>query len=666
MLRFARRELLRALPLLVATGVVGVGAYFVCVSAIGQLQSTEGEYVARSFAKYLVQQVPDLAGIVQGRVSDGSPLETLATIRPIGSVFKFRIYDDTGALKVDSSPFAAGHLVSARNSFQDATAAQVAVGGHASYSLQRGDGRVLPSYYSEVMVPLVADNRPVGVLSVISDESESWPNLLGQFRSVIAQVVALIIVAFGVPVALYLRKLGQLELAARRLRHSIRHDDLTGILNRPGFVQVLAEAIETMPQRNQSIGVHVFDLDRFKDVNDANGHRVGDEVLKQASERIRRLLGTSERMARLGADEFAILQPFSPARPETARDLAEEVARVMARPFRIDGKDVQVGASIGCATYPEVVSTAEALMRAADAALRHAKRHSRGHAVSFDRSMEAERRIRHRIDSRLRAALAADDFKLHFQPVFETASRRLRGFEALLRLADDDGQPISPDEFIPVAEEIGLINDIGRWVLREACRAARDWPDDLFVAVNLSAAQFAGEDMAARVREVLEWSKLRPARLELEVTESLLITDTDRVLRDLKAIRALGPTLALDDFGTGYSSLSYLWRFPFDKLKVDRSFMGDLTVSGTKSREILATIIALGRVLNLTITAEGVETEEQAAVLRELRCDLVQGYLYGRPQPASQVGSTISAGIASAELDISGRAEPVLRLNRRG
>jgi EAL domain-containing protein (putative c-di-GMP-specific phosphodiesterase class I) len=205
---------------------------------------------------------------------------------------------------------------------------------------------------------------------------------------------------------------------------------------------------------------------------------------------------------------------------------------------------------------------------------------------------------------------------------------------ALLRLADDDGQPISPDEFIPVAEEIGLINDIGRWVLREACRAARDWPDDLFVAVNLSAAQFAGEDMAARVREVLEWSKLRPGRLELEVTESLLITDTDRVLRDLKAIRALGPTLALDDFGTGYSSLSYLWRFPFDKLKVDRSFMGDLTVSGTKSREILATIIALGRVLNLTITAEGVETEEQAAVLRELRCDLVQGYLYGSPVTA--------------------------------
>jgi EAL domain-containing protein (putative c-di-GMP-specific phosphodiesterase class I) len=225
--------------------------------------------------------------------------------------------------------------------------------------------------------------------------------------------------------------------------------------------------------------------------------------------------------------------------------------------------------------------------------------------------------------------------------VVEAAGGRLKGFEALLRLNDEDGRPIPPSEFIPVAEEVGLIAEIGIWVLREACRVAREWPDELFVAVNLSPAQFAQPGMANRVRDALDWSGLKPRRLELEVTESLLITESDKVLRELKALKALGASLALDDFGTGYSSLSYVWRFPFDKLKVDRSFMADLTSPGAKSREILSTIIALGRVLNLRITAEGVETEAQAAVLRELNCDLMQGYLVGRPQPTTDVAATI-------------------------
>ena len=222
----------------------------------------------------------------------------------------------------------------------------------------------------------------------------------------------------------------------------------------------------------------------------------------------------------------------------------------------------------------------------------------------------------------------------------ETLSGRLRGFEALLRLTAHDGSRIPPAEFI-LSLRVGLIGEIGVWVLRESCQMAKQWPDDLVVSVNLSPAQFGAGGIAAKVREVLKWSALPPGRLELEVTESVLITDTENVLAELRAIKDLGVSVALDDFGTGYSSLSYLWRFPFDKLKVDKSFMSQLAEEGSKSREILSTIIALGRVLGLKVTAEGVETGAQAQVLRELRCDLVQGYYFGRPMRPVDVAVTI-------------------------
>ena len=661
MLVTVRTRLSRALPLLIASLVVAIGSYFVGVSAIGDLQSSQAEFAARSFGKYLSQEVPGLEGIVSGAVTKGNSLDALSTIKPIGSVFKFRIYDQYGNLRVDSSPFAATHVVDSRNAFEDLNARSVAETGRPKFQLSNGDGRFLPLHYSEILVPLLVDGRTIGVLSVLSDESETLPDLVSQFRTIALQVLALVTIAFGIPVALYLRKIAQLELTRRRLRHSAQHDDLTGVLNRAGFSRALLDHFGTDQERGYSIAVHVIDLDRFKDINEIGGHALGDEVLKEVAARIRRRLGTREELARLGADEFAVLQPYWIDLPHGVGELAAEVARGLAEPMSVSGRVVQVGASVGYALAPVDGSTPDDLMRAADVALQYAKLHARGRAVAFNASMEAERQSRYRIEHRLRAALAKGEFDLHFQPVFETESGRLKGFEALLRLNDDYGVPISPAEFIPVAEEVGLIGDIGLWVLRQACRLAQQWPDSLFVAVNLSPAQFAMGGMAAHVREALEYSGLRPERLELEVTESLLITDTENVLHELRGIKALGPTLALDDFGTGYSSLSYLWRFPFDKLKVDRSFMSDLTVAGSRSREILSTIIALGRVLNLKVTAEGVETEAQAAVLKELHCDLVQGYLYGRPQRATEVAATIIKSFG-----LPGRVETLPFRQRRG
>lgn len=393
------------------------------------------------------------------------------------------------------------------------------------------------------------------------------------------------------------------------------------------------------------------------------GHATGDELLKLAAQRLHRLTGTRERIARLGADEFAVCQPYYVNSPEVVVDLANDIVKEFAKPFELEGRKIEVGASVGYSHYPRDGETVADLMRTADIAIHQAKEKARGKAVAFDPSIESERQRRQAIAERMRAALREDDFGVCFQPQYESATRRLRGFEALLRLYAADGTPISPAEFIPIAEEVGLIGDIGAWVLRKSCLAARNWPDELTVSVNLSPVQFVSHDLRRQVEDALQRSGLPAHRLELEITESVLITDTDKVLTELRDLKALGVAVALDDFGTGFSSLSYLWRFPFDKLKVDKSFMADLAVEGSKSREILSTIIALGKVLGLKVTAEGVETEEQARVLRELDCDLVQGFLFGRPMHARDVAATVLRELAPRRATEPRResAEPLKR-----
>ncbi len=456
--------------------------------------------------------------------------------------------------------------------------------------------------------------------------------------------------ALVISLVLYVQKLRQLHLTSHHLSQSSQYDELTGCLNRTTFTRILEDLVEGAGERGLSVAVHVIDLDRFKDINESLGHAGGDEVLKATAERLHKLMGTRERIARIGADEFAVCQPFYVNSPNVVAELANNIVRELSRTVSLGERRIEVAVSAGYSSLPRDGKTVADLMRAADIAVHQAKAKNRGRAVAFDPSMESERQRRETIEIRMREALADSGFEVYLQPIYETASGRLRGFESLLRLSTTDGTPIPPAEFIPIAEEVGLIGDLGIWAMRESCRMASQWPGELVVSVNLSPAQFEGGDMARRVKDVLDWAGLPPHRFELEVTESVLITDTDNVLRELRSIKDLGVSVALDDFGTGFSSLSYLWRFPFDKLKVDKSFMTDLAVESSKSREILKTIIALGRVLDLKVTAEGVETEQQAAVLRELHCDLVQGYLCGRPMHPVDVAATIMRDMAPPAL----------------
>ena len=639
------------LPLAIVIIVLTTGALFVGNNALWGMLQADTEAKAKSWGEYVVNRVPRL-----DRILDGSePMEIAAAYlwgrSDTGTMQRFRIFDKNGYERIDSSQSDFRPLGDTSPATRNKIAARVLETDKTVFEFAELEVDGATTYTARTLLPLIKAGEKIGVLEVISDETTSWMSLQTQFRKVALEIAGLVLLAFLLPGILYLRRTGQLEFAANRLQHTADYDALTGTFNRAAFTGLLREQINATSAGGTMVAVHFIDLDRFKNVNDGLGHNVGDQVLSSTAQRLRRLLGTREQLARLGADEFAIMQPYHAQVPEAVDHLARDIAREMARPFYIDGAEIQMGASVGYACSPTHGTSVDDLMRAADIALAHAKETAGGGAVPFNPSMEAQRQHRQYIEARLRHALSHHQFEVHYQPLYGVDGEALRGFEALLRLKDDDGKPISPEIFIPIAEEIGLIGAIGQWVLTQSARTAREWPDDLVVSVNLSPIQFQSHDMPSVVKQVLKQTGLPARRLELEVTESVLITDTDKVLTALREIKALGVSVALDDFGTGYSSLGYLWSFPFDKLKVDKSFMTDLTVDGSKSREILATIVALGKVLDLKVTAEGVETKEQAEVLRSLDCDLVQGFLYGRPLDADALAALLSARVQSEAME---------------
>jgi diguanylate cyclase (GGDEF)-like protein len=412
-----------------------------------------------------------------------------------------------------------------------------------------------------------------------------------------------------------------------------RHDALTQLPNRTLFQERLTQALATT-RRQSGCALLLLDLDGFKPVNDTLGHPLGDALLKSVAARLLSTVRDVDTVARLGGDEFAIIQ-VGVESPDQLAVLAERAIAAVDQPFDIDGHRILVGASIGVAVAPSDGTTCDTLLRNADIALYLAKAEGRGTYRLFEPEMDARVQGRRALEFDLREALAKNAFDLEYQPVLETRTRKLLGFEALIRWNHPIRGMISPADFIPIAEDTGLIVSIGKWVLRHACMAATAWPGDIGVAVNLSAVQFRGGHLLGAVEAALAESGLAPGRLELEITESVLLHKSDDRLATLHRLRALGVRIALDDFGTGYSSLSYLRSFPFDKIKIDRSFVGDLAVN-RESHVIVRAIIGLAVGLGMAVTAEGVETEEQMAVLRDEDCAQVQGDLFSPPLAAHE------------------------------
>ncbi|MEA2739304.1 MAG: hypothetical protein QOH05_2611 [Acetobacteraceae bacterium] len=426
--------------------------------------------------------------------------------------------------------------------------------------------------------------------------------------------------------------------AEAALLHMARHDAMTQLPNRTLFHERLVQAIAATT-RETHCAVLCFDLDGFKLVNDTLGHPVGDALLRAVAARLLGAVRDTDTVARLGGDEFAIIQAGL-ASSEQATILADRLITLMRQPHNLDGHRVVVGVSGGIAVAPGDGASPEMLLKKADIALYVAKTDARGTFRFFEPDMDVRLQGRRILELDLQNALPADEFGLQYQPILELRSGDIIAFEALIRWNHPERGLVDPGDFIPIAEDTGLILQIGEWALRTACRAAADWPEDICVTVNLSPVQFKGAHLLAVVRDALAASGLQPKRLVLEITESVLLESSDNRLTLLNQLRSLGIRIALDDFGTGYSSLSYLRNFPFDIIKIDRSFIRDVDTN-PDSKVILGAIIDLARGLGMTTTAEGVETAQQLAALDESGCNSVQGYLFSRPLPVAEVAGWI-------------------------
>ena len=422
-----------------------------------------------------------------------------------------------------------------------------------------------------------------------------------------------------------------------KIAHMALHDALTGLPNRA----LLNERLDHALSSGDMVATHILDLDHFKQINDTLGHLVGDKLLQLAAERLKELVRNPDTIARMGGDEFAIVQA-SVTSAADATALAQRIIAVISEPYIIDGHQVLSGTSIGIAVAPADGTGADQLIKNADLALYRAKADGRGTFHFFEPGMDAQMQERRALENDMRTALIEGQFDLHYQPVVNIASGEICGCEALIRWRHPETGMVAPGTFIPLAEETGLIVPIGEWVIRQACMTAAQWPENLKIAVNLSPAQMRSAGLLQMIVNALSASGLAPDRLELEITETVLLSDSETTLAVLRRLHELGVRIAMDDFGTGYSSLSYLQKFPFNKIKIDRSFICNIE-DNASSQSIVRAVAALASGLGATATAEGVETQAQLDAIRSEGCAEMQGYLFSRPIPADEVARLFSS-----------------------
>lgn len=427
-----------------------------------------------------------------------------------------------------------------------------------------------------------------------------------------------------------------------------RYDALTGLANRQEMQLALERSLEQKGVRPAEAALMLLDLDRFKAVNDTMGHPTGDELLKQASQRLFRVVGERGMVGRLGGDEFEVVLPDL-IKPEPLADLARRIISELSQPYMINGNSLTIGCSIGIAIAPANGDTSDELVRNADLALYAAKADGRGVHRFYQSEMHAGAKQRKRLEDDLRIALTRDELSVAYQPQVSTETAKIVGYEALIRWHHPTRGAISPEDFVPVAEDIRLIEQIGEWILRKSCKDAAQWPAPVRVAVNVSPIQFANPRFPEIVMSALANAELEPERLELEITESVFLDEDGDTATMFDTLKRIGVRLALDDFGTGYSALGYLKTAPFDKIKIDQSFIRGAAVVGNRNAAIIKSIVSLADTLDMETTAEGVELKDEIELVRQLGCSLIQGYIFGKPMPHDEVMAQLGDGAGVAE-----------------
>ncbi|UOM35199.1 bifunctional diguanylate cyclase/phosphodiesterase [Acuticoccus sp. I52.16.1] len=583
------------------------------------------EFTAEKWVRAALADTDVLAHILTGEALPAADRAYLEAITHTAGLLGFAVYGSLG-----QQLFA--HSAASPVPLPDAALADATTVRRADILRDTADGRA--QIIARISLPLASISRNNGSIVVMIDQSDAIGLYEGEMLGtmMLTGLLASIALANCIVVAVLLKRKQRSDEQILVLAHK---DSLTGLANRNLFQDVLDRHFPVDLAARSSIALHFVDLDGFKAVNDTLGHPAGDKLLQRVAQRLLALVDENGLVARLGGDEFAVLQS-NVTSPHEAEVFGAQLVESVRTLRKVDGNAVKVSLSVGTALAPGHAVTAEDLAKFADIALYRAKEAGRDRQVTFAASMGDEVQARNYMRMVVLQAIESGAFEMNYQPICSAEDGRITAFEALARLPARLGRrSIAPADFIPVAEAMGLMPRLGAWVLHEACRTAATWPVPVAVSVNLSAQQFS-EDIVGTVSQALAGSGLPPERLHLEITESLLIANEGIVTRQLTALKSLGVGIALDDFGTGYSSLNYLWKFPFDKLKVDRSLFDSIELS-TGVCEVLRTITAMGAAMHLTVVAEGIETEEQRRFARRAGYDELQGYLCGAPVAAEAV-----------------------------
>ena len=626
----------RAIALFVAAVILlAAGTWFIVQTTTNHLITQYVQGTTHQWAKFVAENVNDLGDIADGEWPSSASLAFFEATRKSDTVFRYVIFNRYGysQLVIDHDRIAPVDL----SEFSSEAVEAMKTG--ATTGTIKADPKT-GIEYGVAYVAATTNGKAVAAVGAYVDQAEaakvfarsSWMSAIALFL--------LTAMAFAVPAVGWYRRTQEKLQADRRIRYLAHHDVLTGIANRVQLIDRLQKAIAILPSTGNMIAVHFFDLDRFKQLNDTLGHDAGDFLLSTIGERLKTMVRLEDVVARLGGDEFVVVQT-SVSEPAQAEAFATRLSEVLRAPAYFKEQEICPHLTIGIALGPKDGTTPERLLKSADLALYSGKIAGRGAIRFFTAEMDEALQTRIRLERTIRDAIANNSFVLHYQPILEMNGQKLIGFEALARLNGPDGVPIPPGVFIPMAEEIHVIDKIGEWVLKDACRTAATWQKDLTVAVNLSAAQFQSGDVEQVVTAALEESGLEPRRLELEITESLLLENGGATLGILHRFKEKGISVVMDDFGTGYSSLSYLWKFPFDKIKIDRSFMQSFGGDSRQAETIVKTIIALGREMNMRVTVEGVETSQQVEFLYDYDADQVQGFYFGHPVPSSELSAEV-------------------------
>ncbi|WP_246217979.1 putative bifunctional diguanylate cyclase/phosphodiesterase [Jiella pacifica] len=622
-------------------GFVAGSVFAIGHEAVGRLVEAEMRTRGQSFADLLIGPERYVDAMLTGIARDPEAENFVRRVADLSSIDSYVLFDRNGNEVFRSRSERYEWLLRDRPggvSMGDKLSAST-VSRPGAWEVVSDDGESNPS----VIMPLIRDGRTIGYLSVVADMIAERYHYQSTLARTYALVIAIVLAATIVPFILFHLRRRKIAEADERIRFLADHDSLTQLLNRRRMQEACDQLLFKLRATREELAYLYVDLDDLAEINDRCGQARGDEILRIVARRLAASLEDEDLVARVGPDDFAIVR-----RRVTDRRLVGEFARrlseAVGEPVEIDGHKIVPKISIGCAFAPDHGRTHSELVKHAEIAHFHHKADRQGPLVFFEPQMDEVMHRRRYVEAQIKRAVENDGFELFYQPLVRGADGSLVGFEALARLRDEKGVLIPPSEFVPIAEARGYVKAMGSWVIQEATRQIAQWPAPLFVAVNLSAVQFVDGDLVAIIRSALDAAGIDGERLEVEVVESLMLERSTAILDQLFALKQLGISVDMDDFGTGYSSLGYLWRFPFDKLKVDQSFMQALENGEPNVKEIVATIVSLAHQMKMKVTTEGVETEEQAHFLASLGCDQLQGYFFGKPLPARETAEKFLVG----------------------